>query len=435
MKDWPRDQPLETLERPLFEVETTLSSSYEEAPPRSAASPYFKLVMDEFAQSRAHDDLFDDDIIPIEPTEEDAEVETVAKQVQDVSLESAPKGPSAGTHYHRGYDPRRDRGRWSGSRGRGVERVNSRHQSSALLQSKYAPASIPSNPAPTASAATEIPPDPPKASGGEIHPATSPTAGPEDQTTSTPAAPTEPSTPARPPAVRGDRTATGGIKKPKLTEEELTAKLVAAKTRSENLSAAHARAQADAASFNERERAAAEKRIKDAANRKVMEGEREKNRARKMAVMGGREWDAEKNEGDFKMASSGRGRGHYTRGANGAVRTNREELPEDDLSQYQWKEDRGGGRGRGRGRGRGTERGTRGGRSDHRNIAARQPDVAAEVDFPFLPAATRPTDERPTARRPEQKRGSLEVVSPTAGAGSWADQVEVSEAAKPHDGR
>ena len=113
---------------------------------------------------------------------------------------------------------------------------------------------------------------------------------------------------APPPAVRGDRTATGGIKKARLTEEELNEKLAAAKERSHNRSAAHARAQADADSFEERERIAQQKRSKDAVSRKVMDNEREKNRARKMAVMGGREWDAEKNAEDFQGSSS-RGRG------------------------------------------------------------------------------------------------------------------------------
>lgn len=389
--------------------------------------------MDEFAQSRADDDLFDDDIVPVESTEEDVQVEPVAGQVQDISLESAPKGPSAETHCHRGYGPRGgDRGRGRGGRGRGVERVNSRQPNSALLQSKYAPAPTRPNPAPVASAPAATPSDPPKSSADESEAASLPTTDPQDQTTLALAPPTEPSNPARPPAVRGDRTATGGLKKPKLTEEELTAKLAAAKTRSENLSAAHARAEADAASFAERERAAAEKRVQDVANRKVMEGEREKNRARKMAVMGGREWDAEKNEEDFRMASRGGSRGNNPRGANGGVRASRELFPDDDLRQYQWKEDRGGPRGgRGRRRDRGSDRSVPGGRADQRNSAAHQLDVAGEADFPFLPASTKPKDNRSASTRQGQNKSSSEVLSPTAGAGSWADQVEVSEAAKP----
>ena len=83
----------------------------------------------------------------------------------------------------------------------------------------------------------------------------------------------------------GDRTGTGGVKKPKLTEDELTAKLLAAKERSQNLSAAHARAQADAASFEERERIAQHKRAKEKVERRAMDNERQKNAARKAAAM------------------------------------------------------------------------------------------------------------------------------------------------------
>jgi hypothetical protein len=394
--------------------------------------------MDEFAQSRADDDLFDDDFIPIESTDEDTAPTRLAHQIKDISLENVPKGPAADIHYQRGNDQRGDRGRGRGGRGRGVERVSSRqHQNSTLLQSKYAPLQVQSDPAPAPAAVTPTPPTTnpsttAKPAEGELQSTPETVTGStEAQQNPTPTLSTDPSTPARPPAVRGDRTATGGIKKPKLTEEELTAKLAAAKTRSENLSAAHARAEADAANFAERERAAAQKRVKDAANRKVMEGERERNRARKMAVMGGREWDAAKNEEDFKVASRGRAGAQYHRGANGGLRTGGGESFDDDLSQYQWKEDRGGDRGRGRGRGRrggrGVERGIGGGRPDRRDGGSGQADVIADADFPSLPATT--------ARRAEPNRSGSQVVSPTAGAASWADQVEVSEATKAKDGR
>jgi hypothetical protein len=388
--------------------------------------------MDEFAQSRGDDDLFEDDIIPIEVPEGQEQISTVVKQVQDISLHSAPKGPAASTPSYRGYGYRGDRGRGRGGRGRGLGKVNSEQTNNPLLQSKYAQPSTQSpSPPPPAGQSSVTQDEAPKPDDAASKATPAPSTTSEDQSTSTtaPAPPTEPSTPARPPAVRGDRTATGGIKKPKLTEAELSAKLAAAKTRSETLSAAHARAEADAASFVQRERAAAEKRLKDAANRKVMEGEREKNRARKMAVMGGREWDAEKDEEDFRQDSRGRGRGAYTRGANGGLRTNREREANDDLNQYQWKDGRGGGRGQGPRRGRGGERGAQRGRAENRNGAIRQPNVAAEADFPSLPANTRPRDDNTTAKRPKPETSSSEVLASTAGAGSWADQVEVSEAA------
>ena len=391
--------------------------------------------MDEFAQSRADDDLFDDDIIPIEPTEVKAAVKTLPKQVQDISLEGAPKGPAAGTHHHRGYNARGARGR--GERGRGSERANSRQQSSALQESKYAPALRQSKHALAASAPTASTPtavqlnlSQPTEGGCAVPP--TPTKDPEDQTTADLAHRTKPSTPGRPPAVRGDRTATGGIKKPKLTKEELTAILEKAGERSKTRSDRHAREKADAADFAERESAAEQERIKDAANRRAMEGEREKNRARKMAVMGRREWDAEKNE-DFKGAS-GRTRGNYTRGANGGVPGNLVQQPDDDLKQYRWNGDRGVNRGQGRRRGGESGRGASEVTSNYRNGAGVRPDVAAEIEFPALPATTKGNGDKPTAKRVEQDKASPEVGSATTGPDSWADQVEMSEATKPSGG-
>lgn len=391
--------------------------------------------MDQFAQSMDDVDLFDDDVVLVEPSEQEAQVETVAEQVPDISLENAPKGPSAGIPSRRGYDARGDKSRGRGGRGRGSDRSHpGQQQSSSLSQSKHAPPSIQSSDHPAA--ATDLAPVPsnvPNPTESEAAPA--PVAHTESEVQVNPpiASLTQPATPARPPAVRGDRTATGGIKKPKLTEEELTAKLAAAKTRSESRSAAHARAEEDAANFAERERAAAEKRVKDVANRKVMEGEREKNRARKIAVMGGREWDAEKNEEDFKTASRGRGRGNYTRGADRDMHSRAGDPFADDLRQYQWKDDAGG-RGPGRRRGRGTERGAPRGRAHDRNGAGRQPDMAAQSDFPSLPLSTKPKDDLAIDRKAEAKTTGSDLTSPTPGTGSWADQVEVCEAAKPKAG-
>jgi hypothetical protein len=216
-----------------------------------------------------------------------------------------------------------------------------------------------------------------------------------------------------------------------LTEEELTAKLAEAKERSQNLSAAHARAQADAASFEEREKLAQERRAKDAANRKAMDTERAQNRLRKMAGLGGREWDMDKESEESR--GRGRGGGHM-RGVHGGVRYDRErrdpalEGEDVDLRQYEWNEDRGRGRG-GRGRGRGGYRG----RGDARNGHAsekQQPDITAEAEFPALPETTKPKDDLKKSRRPVQARTASDVLSPTEGNETWADQVESSEAAK-----
>ncbi|OAX77155.1 hypothetical protein ACJ72_08550, partial [Emergomyces africanus] len=122
-------------------------------------------------------------------------------------------------------------------------------------------------------------------------------------------------------AVKGDRSGTGGVKKPKLTEHELTERIKAAKLRAAERAAAHARAEADEASFLERERLAAEKRREEVQNRRVMNGERERNRQRKLDAQTRREWDVEKSAEAF--AAPGRGRGgvgsSYRRGAHGAV--------------------------------------------------------------------------------------------------------------------
>lgn len=368
--------------------------------------------MEDFSQSRGDDDLFDDEVIPLDPSE----FETATVPTQDLPRDSpptiAPKGPS-----QRGYGPR---GRGRGGRGRG---------NNELLNSRFAPRVPPQTTQPKA--------QPPPATDPSKKETTSTTQS-EAPTTTEPAkpenneadpAPAATPTPARAPAVRGDRTATGGIKKPKLTEEELTAKLAEAKERSQNLSAAHARAQADAASFEEREKLAQAKRAKDAANRKAMDTERAQNRLRKMAGQGGREWDMEKDSEEFH----GRGRGGgYMRGAHGGVRYDRErrdpalEGEDADLRQYEWNEDSGRGRG-GRGRGRGGYRG----RGEARNGYAsdkRQPDVNAEAEFPALPETTKPKDDVKKPRRPVQARTTSDVPSPTEGKETWADQVESSEA-------
>lgn len=167
-------------------------------------------------------------------------------------------------------------------------------------------------------------------------------------------------------AVRGDRTNTGGVRQPKLTEEELSARVAAAKAKSQSRAAAHARAQADADDFAERERAehvrrseeeklAQMKRAQDEAQARYLGQERERNRVRKLGAQTGREWDAQKDEIDFQAPRYG-------------DRTRYGEAQEQDLSIYEWKEphhhneyngngesSRGdyNGRGRGRGRGRG----------------------------------------------------------------------------------
>lgn len=123
------------------------------------------------------------------------------------------------------------------------------------------------------------------------------------------------------------------------------------------------------------------------------------------------------------------------RGAHGGVL--RDPALEDDndidLRQYEWNDDRGRGRG-GRGRGRGGGRGGQRGRGDFRNgnrEDQRQPDVGAQADFPSLPPKSTPNRPASTkVERPPQTRKASDVPSPATGGGTWADQVESSEAAK-----
>jgi hypothetical protein len=201
--------------------------------------------------------------------------------------------------------------------------------------------------------------------------------------------------------VRGDRHATGGIRKPKLSEAELEARMAAIQIKNASLTAAHARAEADAASFAEREEAARaatsiqaeQKRKVERRDRQQMMGERERNRMRKLKVMGGREWDSEKREEDFERGGVFDGRGREFKGDAADYTDGRE---------YLLREPRGGGGGQ-RGRGRGRGGGGKGQAQGQERVVA----VPKQEDFPALPPVGRNSD-----------------VAVAAGGKSWADQVE-----------
>ncbi len=169
-----------------------------------------------------------------------------------------------------------------------------------------------------------------------------------------------------------------------------------------SLTAAHARAEADAASFAEREEADRAKTVikkkEERRDRQQMMGEREKNRARKLKALGGREWDLEKNEEDFQRGGKFDGKG-FGRDQEGWT-DGREYLLRDAPSER--------GRGRGGGRGRG-----RGGRADEGGRPPRQ------EDFPALP---------PAALK-EATAAAMEEMPAAGEGGSWADQVESSTTA------
>lgn len=223
--------------------------------------------------------------------------------------------------------------------------------------------------------------------------------------------------------------------------------------------AAHARAEADEASFQQREQIAQSKRLEERQNRRVMDGERERNRLRKLKAVEGREWDAEKKEEDF--AGRGGNASQFRRGAHGGVAYDgghngrlydngdgghgRGEFdgPRDGFAP---RGPRGrGGRGRGRGRGRGeydnqTPRG-----SDFRSQTA-----PTDNDFPALvgggkgeQASTSTANwggkvEQAATVTANANWGTTQATepfqSPTREEGSWADQVESTVPAAPPGG-
>ncbi|MCJ1484457.1 hypothetical protein MMC06_004628 [Schaereria dolodes] len=267
-------------------------------------------------------------------------------------------------------------------------------------------------------------------------------------------------------AVRGNRLQTGGIQKPKLTEDELSARLEAAKINNARREEAHRLAEADEASFQHRETQAREKRREEGVARRAMEGERERNRLRKLGARGNREWDEAKKEEEEEF-TNGRSRG-YRRGMHGGLSNNQKESGQQRRGKFSGEgedeelslagaggggaddglrgdfrgrgRDRGrGGKGRGRGgydsRNRGGHEGGRGDygerRANHHNISAPQPIPAVNVDAEFpkissgnAPKQTVATNTEPTALTSE---GAEALKSPIGEKTSWADQVEAVE--------
>ncbi|KAL4922440.1 hypothetical protein BDW62DRAFT_197114 [Aspergillus aurantiobrunneus] len=373
--------------------------------------------LDEFAQTRGADDLFDDEIIPV-PAEEQQPVAEPEPQV--VGGNGEPVAPStvdreATPIYNetstRSRGERRGRGRGRGGRGGRGARDSDPKRPEGSRNNK------PDDGAPQSEVRDE---------GGKVAetPEKAEEPGQEDVSADTP----------RVPAVRGDRSATGGVKKPKLTEEELSRRIAAVRENAAKVAAAHARAEADQASFMEREKVAEKKRREERANRRVMDTERERNRLRKLEALNGREWDAEKPEEQF---SSRGGRGQFRRGMHGGVsgytRRGLEESQAGEESPDGYASQQHGNRGRGRGgrggRGRGGHRGAQDRSlgekpyeaSTEEKAAPPTPVVNNETEFPSLPGGEKKeanTNElKPTPDQPSKP------LSPISG-GTWADQVE-----------
>ncbi|EEH38408.2 hypothetical protein PAAG_08135 [Paracoccidioides lutzii Pb01] len=263
-------------------------------------------------------------------------------------------------------------------------------------------------------------------------------------------------------AVKGDRSGTGGVKKPKLTEDELTERMKAAKIKSAERAAAHARAEADEASFLERERIAAEKRREEMQNRRAMNGERERNRQRKLDTQTRREWDSEKSAEAFAVSAlMGRGRGgsgggnFYWRDAHSGLSYDGAPPTTTDVARGHVEESfpkpAGSGYFCGRGGGRGNPRRGRGGkgrgdyfvRQLHGPCGAEAisstpnplpPRVSAEDEFPALPPSVggngkRDEDENRSGSSSGSSSGNNNGDStPMSPLGSWAEQVEMSQA-------
>ncbi|KAF2192849.1 hypothetical protein K469DRAFT_714860 [Zopfia rhizophila CBS 207.26] len=383
--------------------------------------------IDPFAQTAGTDDLFfDDDFTPVaEPVVEANPLDIAPPTEPSTPQQPAPpRGPANDYREGRGGG----RGRVRGGRRGGRGGANNESRDKEAVRDKEE-----------------------DATAGDADDATS-----ENATTSEDTKPKELKTPQ---AVRGDRSATGGAKRERLTEEELNARIASIKSKNSALTAAHARAEADLANFEarearaaqqnvERKKLAAEKQKAERQNRQQMMGEREKNRQRKLDALKGREWDNEKEEG-FSGTGDERRRG-AARGAYGGVapssRPEAAALGEDNAPDTPSHR---GDRGRGRGRGRGG----RGGRGDHggtpkgEKARAEEQHPPSASDFPDLPpssAAPSEPSEGPkkldfpikgkTAEiktsepdRPGvKKQNSFGLPSPAGAGKSWADQVEGS---------
>ncbi|EME49718.1 hypothetical protein DOTSEDRAFT_164349 [Dothistroma septosporum NZE10] len=365
------DAPAEAEQTSIDAPSSSLSAAATTFAPDLSAPPPDVTTADMFAQTgAAQDDLFDD----IEPIEESMRI----RSDDDLFSDDFTPAPQPVVETPDAVVARGGKGNRATARGRGRARGHSENRDSSNRGGHGNP---------------NRPSESPKARDDRPTPRLQPqTSAPENA----PCAPRNESTPS----VRGDRRATGGLRKPKLTEEELVEKMARISIKNASLTAAHARAEADAASFAEREQQAKhvtdQRRKEERKDRQQMMGEREKNRQRKLKAMEGREWDAEKRDDDF-----GKG-GRYDKKGSFAG-------DQDDYSdgrEYLYRERRGTDRGHGHG-----GRGARGGRAQ--NVGAPRPE-----DFPSLPDGTK---SKGTSAQP--------LASTTLGSSaqqSWADQVEAA---------
>jgi hypothetical protein len=320
------------------------------------------IPVDESMQTRPSDDLFGDDFTPVEqPVFEKAEVEPPTTQQAPVAQPAPPATSQTAPQQSRGRgDGTRGRGR---GRGRGGRKEPQGQQSQTQAEPKQTDQNSDETQAPAQA------------------PEHAPT-GPKKETIA---------------SVRGDRRGTGGVRKPKLTETELAEKMAQIQIKNASLTAAHARAEADAASFAEREQQAkaqsAQRAKEERKDRQQMMGERERNRLRKLKALDGREWDMEKNEDDFSKG------GKYDK--KGGFAGDKEDYT--DGREYLLREPK-------EKRGGGASVGARGGKQA-------QSAPPKKEDFPSLPTKSNEEESK------KDKDASFFDNAATKGK-SWADQVE-----------
>ncbi|RDL36942.1 uncharacterized protein BP5553_04375 [Venustampulla echinocandica] len=382
--------------------------------------------MDEFAQSREDDDLFADEFEPIpEPitivhelptpaTDRTRPADTgIGENTRTAGGASDPAGTFKHTRRDHGQQDRRQRGRRGGTGPNGLQQSRYAHQDE-----------------PTPAAAPNIAPATSEVSATDQG---TPSSEPQPSSSKPPTHPeSRPGPPsivsARMPAVRGDRSATGGPVHKKLTDEELTIKLEKMAILNAQKAERHRLSEADQAAFQHREKELAkerrEKRVEEQKNSRQMEMERAKNRQRKIQAQGVREWDSEKVESDI-VDGKGRGRtSEYVRGNHGGVIRGRgaglagskyAAAEGDEASggvpEEEYKSARGRGRHEIRGRGTGGRGGSRGGK-----LSGQPKMVPAPEDFPSLP--TPPTSN--TFAKTEEK-GTSSTADQTPG--EWADEM------------
>lgn len=169
--------------------------------------------MDEFAQTRGVDDLFDDEIIPVSAEEQQAQTEVVIPEPESESepvpqeeksvIENQPSPRAETPQRGRGGERGRGRGRGRGKGGRGL-------QDSKFADPKWAES--PRNQRAAKTREPEASPDARAPTPDQSQDAVKDQAGQDEEGQGETLIANE-AEPQRVPAVRGDRSATGGVRK------------------------------------------------------------------------------------------------------------------------------------------------------------------------------------------------------------------------------